>query len=157
MKVVVIQIGKTDMKSIQTALEDYYARIRKMMPLEIITIPDLKNRGSIPVEKQKIIEAERVKQQIRDGDYAILLDEKGEMKNSKQFAELIQSQMISGYRRLLFIIGGPWGLHQDLLPKAGLVLSLSRMTYSHQLVRLLFAEQIYRALTIINGIPYHNE
>jgi len=127
------------------------------MGLEIITIPDLKNRGSLPVDNQKKEEAVRIMKHFRDGDQLILLDERGDGQNSRQFADLILSKMNTGCKRLLFIIGGPWGIHEELRSKANKILSLSKMTFSHQLVRLLFAEQLYRALTIINGIPYHND
>jgi len=143
MVIVIIQIGKTDNKNLEAVINDYLSRIRKMIRLEVITVPDLKNRGSLSVENQKKEEAVRIMKHFRDGDHPILLDEGGDEQSSRQLADFILSKMNTGCKRLLFIIGGPWGIHNELYSKAGKILTLSKMTF--------------RALTIINGIPYHND
>ncbi|MBN1388332.1 MAG: 23S rRNA (pseudouridine(1915)-N(3))-methyltransferase RlmH [Bacteroidales bacterium] len=157
MKLSLIQVGKTDEKYLAEGLSVFYSRIRKMIPLEVITIKALKESGSKPESVLKKEEANEIASRFRQGDFIILLDEKGDQMTSRDFASFLQKIMNSGPRRIVFVIGGAWGLSDLLENSAERMLSLSSMTFSHQLVRLLFAEQLYRALTILRGIPYHHD
>jgi len=157
MKLVLLQVGKTDDKYLAEGLSVFYSRIRKMMPLEVITVKESRESGSKPESVVKKEEADAISSRFKKGDVTILLDERGEQMSSRGFASLIQKIMNSGPRRIVFVTGGAWGLCGELATRADRTISLSSMTFSHQLVRLLFAEQLYRALTIIRGIPYHHD
>lgn len=157
MKLVLLQVGKTDDKYLNEGLSVYHARIQKLMPFEVKTVAESKARQKTPVSVVKKEEAERILAACRKGDTLILLDEAGDSMGSRHFATFLQKTMNAGPRRIVFIIGGPAGVTHELKDRADKVLSLSAMTFSHQLVRLLFAEQLYRALTILKGIPYHND
>ena len=156
MKIVIIQLGKTDKDYLKEGLSDYYSRIRKILPLEVNTVNELKNTGSNPgiIKKQ---EEREILKYVKQGDFLVLMDERGQRMNSRSFAAFIQKSMNRGPRRILFVIGGAWGTGDEIKKKADKLISLSDMTFSHQLVRLLLAEQLYRALTIIKGIPYHHD
>ncbi|HDZ40985.1 MAG TPA: 23S rRNA (pseudouridine(1915)-N(3))-methyltransferase RlmH [Bacteroidetes bacterium] len=157
MKLSIMQVGNTDESYIRDGLSRYYSRIRKMFSLEIITVNTTKELRSKPESVQKKDEAVAISGRLRQGDFIVLLDEAGEQLDSRGLASFIQKTMNSGPRRIVFVIGGPWGLDPGLAGRANRIIALSRMTFSHQLVRLLFAEQLYRALTIIKGIPYHHD
>ncbi|MGM0666103.1 MAG: 23S rRNA (pseudouridine(1915)-N(3))-methyltransferase RlmH [Bacteroidota bacterium] len=157
MKLSIIQVGKTNEGFISEGLSLYYSRIRKMMTLEIISVGTSKDARNKPESVQKSEEAASISAYFKKDDVIVLLDESGQQINSRDLASYLQKTMNSGPRRIVFVIGGPWGLGAELHGKASKVLSLSRMTFPHQLVRLLFAEQLYRALTIIKGIPYHHD
>lgn len=157
MRFTLIQVGKTDEKFLREGLSMYYSRIRKNIPLDIITIAEPKDSHSKPQSVIKKEEAKAILSRFKQGDLIILLDERGEKMRSMDFANFIQKTMNSGPKRIVFVIGGAWGLSKDLEVNAHRKVSLSSMTFSHQLVRLLFAEQLYRALTIIWGIPYHHD
>lgn len=157
MKIVLVQVGKTDSGWLTAAVNNYNSRTGRMVGLETITIADLKNRATLPQVEQKKREGEKIINVVKPGDYMVLLDERGEQKDSIGFAGFIENIMNSGVKRILFVIGGPYGFADDLYAAADKKISLSMMTFSHQLVRLLFAEQLFRAFTLIKGIPYHNE
>ncbi len=157
MKLSIIQVGKTEERFIREGLSLFYSRIRKMMPLEIITVDIPKDLRRKPESVQKSEESASISERFTQGDIIVLLDEAGDQMDSRGFATFIQKTMNSGPKRIVFIIGGPWGLGADLAHRANRIIALSRMTFSHQLVRLLFAEQLYRALTIIRGTPYHHD
>ncbi len=157
MKIVLLQLGKTDKDYLLKGVDDYIKRINRLAQFETITIPDLKNRKSLNISKQLKKEGEAIRGKILKGDYVIMLDERGKGLSSIEFAETLDSLFQSSSKRIVFVIGGPYGLDSDLRKMANMVLSLSDMTFSHQLVRLLFAEQLYRALSILGGLPYHNE
>lgn len=157
MKIVVVQVGKTDADYIAKGISYYESRTSKMIPFETITIADLKNRAALSQTEQKKEEGARILAAVKPGDHLILLDERGEQRDSIGFAELIESIMNMGVKRILFVIGGPYGFSEELYSAASRKISLSKMTFSHQMVRLLFAEQLFRAFTLIKGIPYHNE
>ncbi len=157
MKIALLETGKTTEKYVNEGIELYSARIRKYSGFEVITIPEIKNTGRMPPEEVKIREGKKIINLAGKNDFIILLDEKGEELKTVEFARWIEKQsMISG-KRLLFIIGGPWGFSREVKEIAGFTLSLSKMTFPHQLVRVLFLEQLYRALTIIRGESYHHE
>ncbi len=157
MKLSLIQVGKTDERFLSEGLSVYYSRIRKMIPLEVITVAGPRDSHSKPESVLKKEEADAISARFKQGDIIILLDERGEQMGSRGFASFIQKTMNSGPRRIVFVIGGAWGMGDELAGRANKIISLSSMTFSHQLVRLLFAEQLYRALTIIRGIPYHHD
>jgi len=127
------------------------------MGFELITLPDLQNTRSMPVEEQKIREGKKIIQSIGKDDYVVLLDEYGTQFRTIEFAGWLEKIFISQNKRMLFIIGGPWGFSEEVHAACNMKLSLSKMTFSHQLVRLLFVEQLYRAFTVIKGEPYHHE
>jgi 23S rRNA (pseudouridine1915-N3)-methyltransferase len=157
MKITLIQIGKTSEKFISAGVDEYYNRIRKYSVFEIITIPDLKNTRNMPGEEQKFKEGEKLLRILNSEDYVILLDEKGKEFSTLEFSEQLVKIFMLPKKRIVFIIGGPFGFSGEAYKRADLRLSLSRMTFSHQLVRLLFAEQLYRVLSVIKGDPYHHE
>ncbi len=157
MKITLLQTGKTGEKFISEGVDEYSGRIRKYSGFEIITIPDLKNSRNMPVAEKKIKEGEKICKLLNGEDYVILLDEKGKEFSTIEFSEQLRKIFMLARKRVVFVIGGPFGFSMEAYNRADLRLSLSRMTFSHQLVRLLFAEQLYRVLTVINGDPYHHE
>lgn len=156
MKVVFIQVGRTVDKHLIALAADYAERITHYLPFEVHTVPDLKNNKTLSFEQQKIAEGVGLQQFLKAGDHVVLLDEGGKEFSSIEFANHIQRRLNGGGRRLVFIIGGPYGFSQDIYGLAQEKISLSRMTFSHQMVRLFFIEQLYRAMTILNGEPYHH-
>ena len=156
MKTILIQVGKTTDKHIAAVIDDYNSRISHYMPFSILTIPELKNTKSLSEEQQREREGELILGQIQPTDTVVLLDEHGMEMRSLEFARWIERQQQSA-RRLLFVIGGPYGFSKSVYQRANHQISLSQMTFSHQMVRLIFTEQIYRACTIIRGEPYHHE
>ncbi len=150
-------IGKTDLDAVTSLMEMYLKRINRYAKFSIVTIPDLRNTKNITADVQKKQEGELLMRQFAAGDYIVLLDDKGMEYSSPRFAEWLQKRMGSGLRRLVFVIGGPYGFSPEVYSRADERLSLSLMTFSHQIVRPLFAEQLYRAFTILNNEPYHHE
>lgn len=157
MKINLVVIGKTDDKYIVEGLKKYGDRLKHYISFEYRELPDVKKGKNFSQEQQKKLEGEALINSIRPGDFVVLLDEKGKMLSSREFASFIEKRMISGTRRLLFFIGGPYGFSEDVHKKINEKLSLSKMTFSHQLVRLVFFEQLYRAMTILKNEPYHHD
>lgn len=157
MKIALILVGKTTDKHISALMEDFESRIKHYSGFDIIVIPELKNTKSLTEEQQKQSEGLLIQKQLQAGDYIVLLDERGREYRSVEFAEWIRKKQHTVSRRLVFIVGGPYGFSPDIYSRANEQISLSRMTFSHQMVRLFFVEQIYRAQTIIKGEPYHHE
>ena len=156
MKTLLIQVGKTVNKHFQAGISDYVERIGHYMPFEVVTIPDLENTKSLSEEQQKQLEGEQILKQLQPSDTVVLLDEHGREYRSIEFARWLEQKRNTA-RRLVFVIGGPYGFSQEVYARANEQLSLSKMTFSHQMIRLTFTEQIYRACTIIKGEPYHHE
>lgn len=156
MKIVLLVIGKTDNHWLKEAIEDYYKRLVHYFPFEIITIPDIKNAKNLSEAQQKEKEGELVLKALQAGDYCVLLDENGKEFSSTEFATYIEKKTHT-VRRMVFIIGGPYGFSETVYKTASEKLSLSKMTFSHQMVRLIFIEQLYRACTILNNEPYHHQ
>ena len=163
MKTILILVGKTTDKHFQAGIADYVERISHYMPFEIVTIPELKktmvrsNRPkNLTEEQQKTTEGEMILKQLQAGDTVVLLDEHGRELRSVEFARWLEQKKNTA-RRLVFVIGGPYGFSPAVYDRANEQLSLSKMTFSHQMVRLVFTEQVYRACTIIRGEPYHHE
>lgn len=156
MKTILILVGKTTDKHFQAGIADYVERISHYMPFELVTISELKNTKSLTEEQQKTAEGELILKQLQASDTVVLLDEHGRELRSVEFARWLEQKRINA-RRLVFIIGGPYGFSSALYSRANEQLSLSKMTFSHQMIRLVFTEQVYRACTIIRGEPYHHE
>ncbi len=156
MKTVLLLVGKTVNKHFIAGINDYTERIGHYMPFEIITIPELKNTKNLSESQQKEQEGELILGKLQTSDTLVLMDEHGKEYRSIEFAQWIQKKQ-NTVRRLVFVIGGPYGFSQSVYDRANDKISLSRMTFSHQMVRLVFTEQIYRACTIIKGEPYHHE
>ena len=150
-------IGKTDMDEINSLISEYSKRINRNIKFSITALPDIRNTRNMPAEQQKQAEGEMLLRQFKPEDRIILLDEHGTEMRSVEFAEFLERQMGSGIKRLCFVIGGPYGFSKEVYARSDMKISLSKMTFSHQLVRVVFAEQLYRGLSIINRTPYHHE
>lgn len=157
MKITLLVVGKTDAKYFIDATNEYQKRLVHYIPFNIEVIPDIKNAKNLSEEQQKAKEGELVLKSLQAGDYLVLLDDKGKEYTSLKFAEYIEHKMHTVPKRLIFAIGGPYGFSPAVYERANEKLTLSRMTFSHQMVRLIFTEQLYRAMTIINNEPYHHE
>jgi len=157
MNIITICIGKTDEKPIEELILKYEKRLPAHWNYQRIEIPDIKNRKNLSESQQKEREAELLLSKINQSDYVILLDEKGKQLNSVRFAEEIQDLMNRSVRQLIFVIGGPYGFSESLYKRANRKLSLSEMTFTHQMVRLFLTEQLYRAFSILQGKSYHHE
>ncbi len=157
MKIALLQTGKTTDRHVAEGVEIYSARIRKYSGFDIITIPDLKNTRNMSVTEQKVREGRKILESVNRDDYIVLLDERGRELRTVELADWIQKRFTMTGKRIMFVTGGPWGVSEEVYNAADFRLSLSRMTFPHQLVRLMFLEQLYRAFTIIKGEPYHHE
>ena len=156
MKTVLLLVGKTQDKHFLAGIHDYQERIGHYMPFEIKIIPEIKNTKNLTATQQKVREGELILKELQSSDTVVLMDERGKELRSTEFARWLQGkQNIS--RRLVFVIGGPYGFSSDVYARAGEQLCLSKMTFSHQMVRLIMVEQLYRACTIIKGELYHHE
>jgi 23S rRNA (pseudouridine1915-N3)-methyltransferase len=157
MNIELIVVGKTDMKEVSALVDMYSKRINHYAKFSITYLPDLRNTKNLSEPQQKSAEGEMLLKDVTVGDYVVLLDEAGEEMRSVAFAQWLQKRMNSGVRRLVLMIGGPYGFSEAVYARANAKLSLSKMTFSHQIVRAIFTEQLYRAFTIIKGEPYHHE
>lgn len=157
MKIRLLVIGKTEEAYLQKGIAEYAGRVKHYVPFEITEIPALKNVATLSREQQNAREAEAVTKLLQPGDVVVLLDERGKEFRSVEFAEFLNRQFVSGAKNLVFVVGGPFGFDPSLKKMASATLSLSKMTFSHQMVRLFFAEQLYRALSILRGGSYHHE
>lgn len=156
MKTLLLQVGKTINKHFVAGINDYADRISHYMPFDIVTIPELRNTKNLTEEQQKAAEGELILRQLQPTDHVVLLDEHGTEHRSIELARWLEQKQQSA-RRLVFVIGGPYGFSTAVYQRANEKISLSRLTFSHQMVRLVFTEQLYRACTIIKGEPYHHE
>lgn len=157
MNIKLIAIGKTDDKNLQALIEEYQKRLSFYIKFEIELIPDLKNAKNLSEIQQKEKEGELILSKLSPTDYLILLDENGKSFTSVEFANELQKKMNAGIKTLVYIIGGPYGFSEVLYQKAQQKISLSKMTFSHQMVRLFFIEQVYRGFTILRNEPYHHQ
>ncbi len=156
MKTILVQVGKTVNKHIVACINDYAERIGHYMPFEMVVIPELKNTKNLTEEQQKTMEGELIMKQLQPSDTVVLLDEHGKEFRSIEYAGWLEQKRNTA-RRLIFVIGGPYGFSPTVYDRANEKISLSKMTFSHQMVRMIFMEQLYRACTIIKGEPYHHE
>jgi len=157
MKICLLVIGKTDEAYLQKGIEIFLKRIPHYLSFEMKIIPDLKNSKNLSEIQQKEKEGELIFQQLIASDELFLLDEQGMEVSSVEFARFLEKKMISGIKRTVFVIGGPYGFSGNVYARAIGKVSLSKMTFSHQMVRLIFLEQLYRAMTILKGEPYHHQ
>ena len=157
MKATLLVVGKTVDKNFIPAIDDYVFRTQHYLQFNIEVIPELKNTKSLTQEQQKDKEADLILKALQPGDVVVLLDEHGKEFRSIEFAQYMKQKMNTVNKRLVFIVGGPYGFSQRVYAAAHEKISLSKMTFSHQMIRLIFVEQIYRAMSILNGSPYHHE
>ena len=157
MKISLLDIGKTDAGYFSQGIQEYENRLKHYLPFEMQVIPDIKNVKNLSEEQQKEKEGELILKNLLAGDYLVLLDERGKDFSSLQFASYIEKKTHTISKRLIFVIGGPYGFSKAVYDKAAEKISLSKMTFSHQMIRLVFVEQLYRAMTILNNEPYHHE
>jgi 23S rRNA (pseudouridine1915-N3)-methyltransferase len=157
MKTVLLVVGRTVEQHYVTAINDYTQRTKRYTAFDIEVIPELKNTKNMPVEQQKEREGELICKAIQPGDVVVLLDEHGREMRSVEFADYMKRKMNTVNKRLVFVIGGPYGFSQRVYDVAAEKISMSKMTFSHQMIRLIFVEQMYRAMTILSGGPYHHE
>ncbi len=156
MTIKLIAIGKTDNNDLQSLMDDYTKRLGFYIKFSIDIIPDIKNAKNLSEEQQKQKEGALILNKLNATDVLILLDENGKQQDSVAFSEYLQKHMNSGIKQLVFVIGGPYGFSQEVYNKANGKLSLSKMTFSHQMIRLFFIEQLYRGFTILKNEPYHH-
>ena len=157
MKISLLTVGKTDSGWVREGLETYASRLRRYIPFSVIEIPDLKNAASLSKEQVKEKEGESILGNIGPRDSVILLDERGKEYTSIEFAKEIERMMVSGGKNIVFVTGGAFGFSDAVYARCDGKVSLSKMTFTHQMVRAVFTEQSYRAFTIIKGAPYHHE
>lgn len=156
MKITLLTVGKTDVRWVREGLELYASRLSHYVKFAIKEIPELKNVSAFTREQIKEKEGELILSSLASGDFVILLDERGSQYRSVEFADFIRERLNRG-ADMVFVVGGAYGFSQEVYSRAGSMMSLSNMTFSHQMVRTIFAEQLYRAFTIIKGEPYHHE
>lgn len=157
MKISLVVIGKTDKNYFTEALKEYIDRLQHYISFDMIVIPDIKNVKNLSEQQQKEKEGELILKSLQPGEELVLLDERGKDFTSVKFADYIARKMQTVPKRIVFVIGGPYGFSDEVYKKAKESITLSRMTFSHQMVRLIFIEQLYRAMTILKGEPYHHE
>lgn len=157
MKIKLLVVGKTDNRHLISLIDDYTKRLKFYIPFEMEIIPDIKRAKNMSEANLKKAEGDAILKHIATADNVILLDEKGKSFSSVGFSKLLQKKMNSGLKTLVFVIGGPYGFGEDVYNRANGKISLSSMTFSHQMVRLFFVEQLYRAFTILRNEPYHHE
>ncbi len=157
MKILLLVVGKTSEKWLQEGINNYKTRVNNYVQFEIEIIPDYKNRGKIDIESLKKIEGDKILASVNEKDVVILLDEKGKEFSSVEFATWIDRNYYITSKKLVFVVGGAYGFSNSVYDRANHIIRLSSMTFSHQMVRLFFVEQLYRAFTIIKNEPYHHE
>lgn len=157
MTIKLITIGKTDNKQLTSLIDDYIKRLSYYIKFSLDIIPDIKNSKNLSEVQQKQKEGELILKKISTTDTLILLDENGKQFDSVDFSSYLQKHMNSGIKQLVFVIGGPYGFSKDVYKKSNGKLSLSKMTFSHQMIRLFFIEQLYRGFTILRNEPYHHK
>ena len=157
MQTILYVVGKTNDHKLNELAEDYRKRIERYHRFDILTIPEIKNRGKLTKYLQKKREGELITDRIKQYDYLVLLDETGKQMDSLFFSNFINARMMGSQKRLIFLIGGPYGFSDSVYKRANEKISLSKMTFSHQMVRIFFLEQLYRANTILRNEPYHHQ
>lgn len=157
MKITLLTVGKTDKDWVKQGMDIYVSRLKHYIPFSVVEIPELKNVSSLTKEQIKVREGELILKNIRPADDVILLDERGKEFSSVEFAKVIQDKITYAGKDIVYVIGGAYGFSDAVYQRANSRISLSRMTFSHQMVRAIFIEQVYRAFTIMKGEPYHHE
>lgn len=157
MKIELAVIGKTSIGYLKQGIDEYIKRLKHYVPFEIKYIDDIKNTKNISEDQQKRTEGTKILSLLDKSDFVVLLDEHGKEYTSMQYSSYIQKRMLSGAKKVVFVIGGPYGFSQEVYARANDKISFSKMTFNHEMIRLIFTEQLYRAYTIINHEPYHHE
>lgn len=157
MKIELAVIGKTSIGYLKQGIDEYIKRLKHYVPFEIKYIDDIKNTKNISEDQQKRTEGTKILSLLDKSDFVVLLDEHGKEYTSMQYSSYIQKRMLSGAKKVVFVIGGPYGFSQEVYDRANDKISFSKMTFNHEMIRLIFTEQLYRAYTIINHEPYHHE
>lgn len=157
MKIELAVIGKTSIGYLKQGIDEYIKRLMHYVPFEIKYIDDIKNTKNISEDQQKRTEGAKILSLLDKSDFVVLLDEHGKEYTSMQYSSYIQKRMLSGAKKVVFVIGGPYGFSQEVYDRANDKISFSKMTFNHEMIRLIFTEQLYRAYTIINHEPYHHE
>lgn len=157
MKIELAVIGKTSIGYLKQGIDEYIKRLKHYVPFEIKYIDDIKNTKNISGDQQKRTEGAKILSLLDKSDFVVLLDEHGKEYTSIQYSSYIQKRMLSGAKKVVFVIGGPYGFSQEVYDRANDKISFSKMTFNHEMIRLIFTEQLYRAYTIINHEPYHHE
>lgn len=157
MKIELAVIGKTSIGYLKQGIDEYIKRLKHYVPFEIKYIDDIKNTKNISKDQQKRTEGTKILSLLDKSDFVVLLDEHGKEYTSMQYSSYIQKRMLSGTKKVVFVIGGPYGFSQEVYDRANDKISFSKMTFNHEMIRLIFTEQLYRAYTIINHEPYHHE
>ena len=157
MKIELAVIGKTSIGYLKQGIDEYIKRLKHYVPFEIKYIDDIKNTKNISEDQQKRTEGAKIHSLLDKSDFVVLLDEHGKEYTSMQYSSYIQKRMLSGVKKVVFVIGGPYGFSQEVYDRANDKISFSKMTFNHEMIRLIFTEQLYRAYTIINHEPYHHE
>lgn len=152
-----LTVGKTSIDYIKEGIAEYCKRLNRYVKYSIRELPDASRSGKISQTEQKEAEGALILKSVGDTDYVMLLDERGKEYTSKEFSQTLEKLMASGRKKLIFVVGGPYGFSQKVYDRADAMLSLSRMTFNHEMVRLFFTEQIYRAVSILEGLPYHHD
>ena len=157
MNIELVVVGKTDSKEVEALVEMYAKRVNRYCRFSITTLADVRNTRNMAPSRQKQLEGAAILKMLGDGDCLTLMDERGSQYTSIEFSQWLQKRMLSGVKRLVLVIGGPYGFSDEVYARADQKISLSKMTFSHQIVRAIFAEQLYRAFTILHNEPYHHE
>jgi 23S rRNA (pseudouridine1915-N3)-methyltransferase len=157
MKIILLTVGKSTNNHLIKLQEEYQNRLKFYIPFEMLVIPELKNTKNLSVAEQQEKEADLILKQLDNSDEVVLLDEKGKQYSSVGFSEFISKKMLASHKRMIFVVGGPYGFAERVYQRANGKISLSAMTFSHQMIRPIFVEQLYRAMTILKGEPYHHE
>ncbi len=156
MKTCFLVIGKTVEDYLKEGIAIYEKRLKNYLSFELKVLPEIKKTSGLSIEQQKTMEGKLLMDSIAPSDFVILLDERGKELSSTDFAAFLQKQMLQSIKSMIFVVGGPYGFSKEMYDRANEKISLSKMTYSHQMVRLIFAEQLYRAMTILKNEPYHH-
>jgi 23S rRNA (pseudouridine1915-N3)-methyltransferase len=157
MKIILLTVGKSTNTHLIKLQEEYQNRLKYYIPFEMLVVPELKNTKNLSIGEQQEKEADLILKQLDASDEVVLLDEKGKQFTSVGFSEFISKKMLASHKRMIFVVGGPYGFSDRVYQRANGKISLSAMTFSHQMIRLIFVEQLYRAMTILKGEPYHHE
>jgi len=157
MKIILLVVGKSTDSNLIKLQEEYQNRLKYYLPFEMQVIPELKNTKNLSIHEQTEKEADLILKQLENSDEVVLLDEKGKQFTSMGFSEFLSKKMLASHKRMIFVVGGPYGFSERIYQRANAKISLSSMTFSHQMIRVIFVEQVYRAMTILKGEPYHHE
>ncbi|HWK99962.1 MAG TPA: 23S rRNA (pseudouridine(1915)-N(3))-methyltransferase RlmH [Parapedobacter sp.] len=157
MRITLLCVGKTDDSQLAAIVDKFQQRLKHYVPFRMVSIPDVKNTKHLRADQQRAREAGAILKQLSPGDHVVLLDERGKEYRSVDFAAYLNKLMVGSVQHVVFVVGGPFGFEETVYQRANTQLSLSKMTFSHQMVRLFFVEQLYRAFSILKGEPYHHE